>query len=247
MRRICIVLEYDGTNYGGWQRQNNAPSIQEELEKNLLKITGEKISVQGSGRTDSGVHALGQVAHFDTSARMPADKFALALNAGLPRDIRVRSSREVSSEFHARFCAKRKRYRYTINNGEIASALQRNFQLHYHARLEEAAMEKAARMLEGTHDFRSFMATGTRMENTVRTIYDSSLQRQGDLLIYEVEGNGFLYNMVRIIVGTLLEIGMGKYPPEHMEKVISACDRAAAGPTAPAQGLMLVQVEYPEQ
>ncbi len=221
-------------------------TVQQRIEENLFKVTGERICVQGSGRTDSGVHALGQVAHFDTNARMPAEKFAYALNTGLPADIRIRKSEEADESFHARFSAKKKHYRYTINNDIHASALCRNTQLHLHGALDFEAMARAAKVLEGSHDFAAFKAVECTLENTVRTLYRSEMSREGQLLYYDVVGSGFLYNMVRIIAGTLIEIGRGKYPAESMADILASKDRKRAGATAPAKGLMLMSVEYPQ-
>ena len=244
VRRICLKIAYDGTNYGGWQQQANAITVQQCIEENLRAVTGESIKVHASGRTDSGVHARGQIAHFDTNSRIPSEKFALVLNSGLPRDIRILSSQEVSSDFHARFNAKRKHYRYTINTAPVADALLRNFQLHVHAKLDVYAMQQAALFLVGVHDFSAFMATGTTIENTVREIYVSQITFADELLYYDVTGSGFLYNMVRIIVGTLLEIGKGKIAAEAMADIIAKKQRRYAGPTAPPQGLCLMEVEY---
>ena len=245
MRRIRLIIEYEGTNYVGWQTQPNGLAVQQVIEEELRSVTGEEISLHASGRTDSGVHALAQVAHFDTSARMPADKFAFALNAGLPRDIRIRYSGEAEDDFHARFSAKRKQYRYTLQAGEHARALLRNTALHVHGRLEEDVLHAMAKDVVGSHDFRAFMAANTTMEQTVREIYRSEWTRDGDLLYYDVEGNGFLYNMVRILVGTMLAAAKGTLPPDAMQKALGSCLRQDAGPTAPAHGLMLMRVIYP--
>jgi len=239
-----LTVEYDGTNYAGWQRQDNAMTIQQHIEENLKKVTGEEITLHGSGRTDSGVHAMGQVAHFDTEARMPAEKFAYALNVGLPEDIRIKESKEVDESFHCRFGAKKKHYRYVINNGDHASALFGKYQLHVHKKLDTDAMAKAAKCIVGEHDFSAFKAVECTLENTVRTIYRSEITRDGDVISYDIVGSGFMYNMVRIIVGTLIEIGKGKYPAEYMAQVLASCDRANAGPTAPAKGLTMVEVTY---
>ena len=247
MRRIRMAVQYDGTRYAGWQRQENAISIQQLLEENLRKITGESVTIQGSGRTDSGVHAQAQIAHFDTGARMPADKFAYAFNTGLPSDIRVIWSEEAPPGFHARFSAKRKHYRYTINNAAHADALYGRYQLHVHAKLDVPAMAEAAAVLRGSHDFAAFKAVGTTVENTVRTLYDSRVTRTGDLILYDVVGSGFLYNMVRIIAGTLIEVGKGKIPAARMGEILNSLSRSEAGPTAPAQGLMLMEVHYQER
>ena len=245
MRRIRLILEYEGTNYVGWQRQPNGISVQQLLEEQLARVTGENIPVHASGRTDSGVHALAQVAHFDTQVRMPADKFAYALNTGLPADIRVRYSGEAEADFHARFDAKHKQYRYAIQTGAHARAFLRNTALHVHGMLNEEALACAAQQVPGTHDFRAFMATNTSMENTVREIYRSEWTRCGELLYYDVEGSGFLYNMVRILVGTMLDIAKGTLPPESMKLALLSGRREDAGATAPAHGLTLVRVCYP--
>lgn len=243
MRRIKLVIEYDGTNYAGWQRQENGVTVQQLIEENIQKVTGERVTLHGSGRTDSGVHALGQVAHFDTGARMPAEKFCYALNTGLPDDIRIIDSCEVSSDFHARFSAKRKHYRYAINNGAHASALYRNFELHVHKTLDVAAMKEAAKVLVGTHDFSAFKAVECKL-NAVRTIYRSEISTDGNRITYDIEGNGFLYNMVRIIVGTLIEVGYRDRPPCSVLEALERGERKLAGPTAPPHGLALVKVFY---
>lgn len=243
-RRIRLIIEYDGTNYVGWQNQKNGVSVQQVMECALKKLTGEQIALHASGRTDSGVHALAQVAHFDTRARMDADKFAFALNTFLPRDIRVRFSGEAPEAFHARFDAKRKAYRYTLQTGPHARVFTRNTALHVHGGLDLDAMQTAAEQVVGTHDFRAFMASGSKVESTVREVYRSEWLQDGAYLHYEVEGNGFLYNMVRILVGTMLEVGRGKSDPNCMSRALASGMRACAGPTAPAQGLKLMRVCY---
>lgn len=246
MRRIRLIISYDGTNYVGWQVQPNGVSVQEFLENALYELTGERIRVEGSGRTDSGVHAKAQVAHFDTNARMAADKFAVAMNMHLPSDIRVLFSEECSSDFHARFSAKRKQYTYTVQLGPHADVFSRYYALHLHHSPDLEAMRQAANTVLGTHDFKAFMCSGSSMENTVRTITISEWIRNGNFLTYRVEGNGFLYNMVRILVGTMLEIGSGKRPVSDMRKALESGDRSAAGATAPAHGLCLARVIYPD-
>jgi len=246
MRRIRIITEYDGTDYVGWQVQPNGVSIQALLEKALFELTGETIRVEGSGRTDSGVHARAQVAHFDTGARMAADKFAIAMNMHLPPDIRVLYSEQCDPSFHARFSAKQKEYRYTINTGIHADVFTRKTALHLHRIRDVDAMKTAAAAVLGTHDFAAFKCAASEMENTVRTVTRSDWTEQDGYLIYTVEGNGFLYNMVRILVGTMLEIGEGKRPASDMEAALQKKDRKAAGATAPAHGLMLYRVIYPD-
>ena len=242
--RVKLIIEYDGTNYCGWQRQKNGVTIQETLEKELFKLTGESIALHGAGRTDSGVHAFGQAAHFDTASRIPPEKFAYALNAGLPRDIRVQASERVADNFHARFDAKAKHYRYTFRLSPHAGALYRNFELHIHDALDVSAMRKAAKYVVGTHDFASFAAAGSQVEDTTRIIYRSELMRLDQSLIYDIIGSGFLYNMVRIIAGTLLHIGRNSLSPGHMQSVVAAKNRSAAADTAPAKGLALMEVFY---
>ena len=241
-----MIISYDGTNYVGWQVQPNGVSVQELLEKALSEITGESIRVEGSGRTDSGVHARAQVAHFDTEARMQADKFAIAINTHLPRDIRVLYSEECDSGFHARFSAKQKQYRYTVQLGTHADVFARTTSLHLHYTPDFDAMQQAAEFVVGTHDFSAFMCSDSSMENTVRTVSQSEWTRCGNLLIYTVAGNGFLYNMVRILVGTMLEIGSGKRPAADMLHAIESGRRSDAGATAPARGLCLMRVVYPD-
>lgn len=246
MRRIRLIISYDGTNYVGWQVQPNGVSVQALLEKALFELTGEQIRVEGSGRTDSGVHAKAQVAHFDTEARMAADKFANAMNMHLPPDIRVLFSEECDPTFHARFSAKRKVYSYTVQLGPHADVFLRTTSLHLHYIPDVEAMQKAAAAVIGTHDFNAFKCADSSMENTVRTITRSEWNRNGNLLVYTVEGNGFLYNMVRILVGTMLEIGSGKRPVSDMENAIETGSRTSAGATAPARGLRLERVIYPD-
>lgn len=239
-----ITLEYDGTAYAGWQRQQNDVSVQQVVEEALYRLTGEHISVHASGRTDSSVHALGQVAHFDTSMRMSPDKFSFALNAFLPKDVRVLDSRQVHDNFHARYDARAKLYRYDIHNAPHASAIHRNTRLHVFRPLDIEAMREAAAMVTGTHDFAAFQATGSSVRDTTRTVTRSEILQKDALISYEIMGNGFLYNMVRIIVGTLIEIGLDRMPPKGMKEAINGRMRTLAGPTAPPRGLTLVRVFY---
>lgn len=246
MRRIRLVVEYDGTAYVGWQNQPNGVAIQEKIEQAILKITGEAVALHGSGRTDSGVHARAQVAHFDTNARMDAKKFAVALNTRLPADIRIRYSDECEADFHARFSAQEKQYRYTLQIGEHARVTTRDTALHLHSAPDFSKMQRAARTLVGKHDFAAFMAAGSKVENTTRRIFTSEWTRDGAYWHYAVRGNGFLYNMVRILVGTMLDIGRGYLPTDAMEAALASRLRADAGATAPAHGLCLWQVVYPD-
>ncbi len=243
-RRIRLIVQYDGTNYVGWQLQENGVSVQQRLNEAVLGVTGETVQLHGSGRTDSGVHARAQVAHFDTTARMPADKFAIAMNMRLPRDIRVLYSEEAPENFHARFSAKNKTYRYTVQTGLHADVFTRNTALHAHTPLDFEAMRRAAPDVLGEHDFRAFMSAGTTMERTVRTVTRSEWTRKDNYLFYDVSANGFLYNMVRILVGTMLEIGGGKLPKDALSRALSSGSRGDAGATAPPQGLTLMRVVY---
>lgn len=243
-RRIRLIVSYDGTNYVGWQLQENGVSVQQRLNEALAYLTGEAIQVHGSGRTDSGVHARAQVAHFDTNARMPADKFAVAMNTRLPQDIRVLYSEETTDAFHARFSAKNKTYRYTIQTGPHADVFTRNTALHIHVPLDFERMKRSAEDVLGEHDFAAFMSAGSMLERTVRTVFRSEWSRDGRYLYYDVSANGFLYNMVRILVGTMLEIGSGKLPEDAISRALVSKRRSDAGATAPPQGLMLMRVQY---
>ena len=246
MRRIRTILSYDGTNYVGWQTQPNGVAVQEKVEQAIFEVTGERASLQGSGRTDSGVHARAQVAHFDTAARMGADKFAIALNTHLPGDIRVLYSEETDPAFHARFSAKEKQYRYFVQTGPHADVFLRKYALHAYMPLDLDLMNKAAALVVGTHDYSAFMSTGREVESAVRTVTLSRWEKQGNLLVYSVQGNGFLYNMVRILVGTMLGMGSGRLPADAMDKALSSLSRKDAGPTAPPHGLVLWRVKYPD-
>ena len=241
-----MIIEYDGSGYVGWQTQPNGLAVQEVLEQAIQSVTGETVTLQGSGRTDSGVHARAQVAHFDTAARMAADKFSYALNTFLPADIRVLFSEEAPPDFHSRFSAKEKSYRYTVQLGPHARVQTRSTALHIHTVPDLGRMCQASQEVIGEHDFRSFMSAGTQMENTVRTVFRSSWSRDGFYLHYDVTGNGFLYNMVRILVGTMLEIGNGKLPVSAIQDAFTCPDRSLAGATAPAKGLTLYRVKYPD-
>lgn len=246
MKRVRMIIAYDGTNYVGWQTQPNGVSVQETLEQALLEVVKAPVSVQGSGRTDSGVHARAQVAHFDTEARMAADKYAIALNMHLPDDVRVLYSEECDPAFHARFSAKTKQYLYRIHIGTHADVFSRNYALQLYRMPDLGLLQSCAAAIEGTHDFRAFMSMGTRMENTVRTVTQSEWGFDGTFLTYAVTGNGFLYNMVRILVGTMLEIAFGKLPPDSIVRALASAERKDAGPTAPAHGLTLNRVSYPD-
>lgn len=250
MKRIVLIIEYLGTNYVGWQVQPNGVSVQELIGAALKKLTGEAAALHASGRTDSGVHARAQVAHFDTESRIPADKFAFALNTFLPKDIRIKSSFQVNgegaNEFHARFSVKKKHYRYRVLNAVHDSAFTADRALHVHYPLDLDKLNRAAALFLGEHDFAAFKAVNSTARSTVRRIYISEWSRDGDILCYDVAGSGFLYNMVRIMVGTMLRVGMGYDDLSVIENALSDPRRSNAGDTAPAHGLTLWRVEYDE-
>lgn len=245
-RRVRLWVAYDGTNYHGWQIQNNGVTIESELNKALSQLLGEEIAVIGASRTDSGVHALGNVAVFDTCSPIPPEKICYALNARLPEDIRVQKSEEVPGDWHPRHCASRKTYEYRIYRGEISQPIRRLYTYHTYRSLDVDAMRQAAGYLVGKHDFKSFCQVGSQAETTVREIYSLELLEEGPELVIRVTGAGFLYNMVRIIAGTLMEVGVGRIKPREIPDILEKKDRSAAGPTAPAQGLTLVRYEFEE-
>lgn len=246
MRNIKLLIEYDGTNYKGWQIQKNANTIQEELIKAIYKITGENIDVNGSGRTDAGVHAKGQVANFITNSQIASHRFADAINSVLPEDIVIKNSCEVPADFHSRFYAKGKRYSYTIHNSMYPKAIGRNYAYHtrYCDKLDVNKMIEAAAYFIGTHDYAGFMSAGSSVKDTVRTIYSINIDSDNDTIKIDYHGNGFLYNMVRIITGTLLYCGLSKIEVIQMEELIKSKDRKRAGATVPAKGLCLEEVFY---
>ncbi len=246
MKRIKMIIEYDGSRYHGFQIQNNAHTIQAELENSIFKLIGERVSIIGAGRTDTGVHALGQVIAFDTCSSIPADRWQFALNSILPPDICILDSQEAVSTFHPRFDAIKKKYTYLIYRGKKGRIFLRNYALCNSDILDIAAMGDACRFLEGTHNFRSFCASGSSVKSFERSISNCRLFQDGPFLKMEIEANGFLYNMVRIIIGTLLEIGQKKYPADYIKYIIEGQNRALAGATALPQGLYLWEVIYHE-
>lgn len=246
MRRIKLIVAYDGTNYCGWQVQNNGETIEGVLNRCISNLTGEDIQVTGASRTDSGVHGLGNIAVFDTESRIPGEKFSFALNAKLPDDIRIQDSCEVPLDFHPRKCVSTKTYEYRILNRKFELPLERNTAYFFHRPLNVEWMQQAASYLVGEHDFKSFCSIHTQTLTTVRTIYDIQVTKVGDMIHIFVKGNGFLYNMVRIIAGTLIQAGLGEFPPEHVKEMLEALDRQAACQTAPARGLRLIEIEYEE-
>ena len=239
-----MTVEYDGTNYAGWQRQANALAVQQVIEEALRRLTGEPIVLHGASRTDAGVHALGQSVHFDTDSRIPGDKFSFALNTMLPPDIRVSASEDAPEGFHARFSTVGKRYRYLFYDAPHAGALNRNTHAHSIYLLDDERMREEAKCLIGTHDFAAFAASGSVVKDTVRTIWRADVDRDGHDVRLVVEGSGFLYNMVRIIAGTLRDVGSGKLAPGALARAIETGDRLDLGVTAPAHGLTLMEVFY---
>lgn len=244
MRNIKLVIEYDGKKFGGWQKQPNKLNIQGEIEKAIEEITGESIELNASGRTDAGVHSLGQTANFKTNSTIELEKIPIAINSKLKQSIRVISAEEADENFHARYSCKGKKYRYVINNSKYGSAIYRDLEYHVPMKLDVKKMKEAAKYFEGEHDFKGFKASGTSSKSSVRTIYKAEVKKDEDKIIIELEGNGFLYNMVRIISGTLVDVGLGKIKPEDIPEIIESKDRTKAGKTLPAQGLYLVEVYY---
>ena len=255
--RLLLTVSYDGTNYVGWQFQENGPSIQQALEEALEKALGRFCRVTGASRTDAGVHALGQRAHVDVCASIPPEKYSFVLNTMLPpekypfvlnrylpEDIRVTETRQVADDFHARFMAAGKMYTYRIHNAPHASAILRNCTAHVPVTLDIEAMRQCAKALIGTHDFAAFAAAGGQAKTTVRTIDFFDIARNGEEITLRVHGNGFLYNMVRIIAGTLIDVGHGRLDVGCMARAIESKNRLDLGVTAPACGLELTRVEY---
>ena len=245
MRNIKLVIEYDGKEFNGWQKQQTKLNIQGENEKAIKQITGEEVDLTASGRTDAGVHALGQVANFKTNSNIPIEKIPIALNSNLKKSIVIKSAEEVEERFHSRLNCKRKTYRYIINNSKYGTAIYRNLETHIPMKLDIQKMQEAVKYFEGEHDFKAFKASGTSSKSSVRTIYKAEVIDAGNERIYiELTGNGFLYNMVRIIAGTLVEVGLGKIEPNEIKTIIESKKRENAGKTLPPQGLYLVNVEY---
>ena len=242
--RVRLVIEYDGTNYVGWQVQPNGVSVQQVIEQTFERVYGEKINLVGSGRTDSGVHALGQVAHFDTQLNIPAQSFSHGLNGKLPDDIKILSSVEASVDFHARFTAKRKTYRYNIYVSNFIKPLSERYAVRVNPGLNVEKMINGAKLIEGEHDFVSFCASGSAVKNTVRRVDKIEVIVKGNEISFLVTGSGFLYNMVRIIVGTLLALGYEKITENHVISALNGKNREVLGKTMPAKGLTLMSVEY---
>lgn len=246
MKRVKLQIAYDGTSYHGWQIQPNTVTIEGVINEKLSELCQEEIKVIGASRTDAGVHAYGNVAVFDTSSPIPAEKFPFALNRILPTNIRVQSGIEVPGDFHPRHCNSIKTYQYHIFNSRIPIPTNRLYSYHFHWDLNLDAMKQAAQYFIGEHDFKSFCSTKTQVQDTTRTIYSLELEQNGEEILLTIQGNGFLYNMVRIITGTLLQVGTGHYRPEQIKEMIDSKDRTKAGACAPAHGLFLVRIAYPE-
>ncbi len=229
----------------GWQKQPSKLNIQGTIEKAIEAITKEEVDLKASGRTDAGVHAFGQVANFTTNSNIPIEKIPIAINTNLKKSIRIIKAEEMPEKFHSRLSCKKKTYRYVINNSEYGTAIYRNLETHIPNKLDIQLMQKAVKYFEGTHDFKAFKASGTSSKNSVRTIYKAEVKEMPDKRIYiELTGNGFLYNMVRIIAGTVVEVGQGKLKPEEIPNIIKQQKRELAGKTLPARGLYLLNVEY---
>ncbi len=245
MKNIKLVIEYDGKDYNGWQKQPNKLNIQGEIERAIQEITGEeKIELIASGRTDAGVHALGQVANFKTKTKIPVEKLAIAINSKLKKSVIIKSAQKVEERFHSRYNCREKTYRYVINNSSQGSAIYRNLEYHFPIKLNIEAMKSAIKFFEGEHDFKSFKSSGTSSKNSIRTIYKAEIKQENEQILIELTGNGFLYNMVRIISGTLVDVGLGKIKPDEISHIIDSGDRTKAGKTLPAHGLFLVEVKY---
>ncbi len=244
MKRMMLVIAYDGTGYCGWQLQPGQITVEKVINDTLSELLKEEIKVIGASRTDSGVHARGNVAVFDTNSRIPPEKICFALNQRLPEDIRIMESREVDQAFHPRRIKGQKTYEYHILNRRIALPTKRLYAAFIYYDLDIAKMQEAANYLVGEHDFKSFCSVKTQVQDTVRIIYRLQVTKMEDMITISVTGNGFLYNMVRIIAGTLIEAGRGAFPPEQVMTMLKGCDRALAGPTAPAHGLTLMKIDY---
>lgn len=239
---IMLKIEYIGTEFSGWQKQNNARTIQSEIEAAIFKITGEQVELTASGRTDAGVHALAQAANFHTSSNIPPKQMKYAINSVLNENIRIIESFKVDDEFHARFSAKRKTYLYRIQTGDVKRAFEKDRAYYVKGSLDIVAMKSQAKFIVGEHDFSAFKSEGSSAQNFVRTVYDLKLTQIGDIIEMEITGNGFLYNMVRIIAGTLIEIGRGR--AYNISEILDSRQRENAGPTAPSMGLFLKNVDY---
>ncbi|NUO07754.1 MAG: tRNA pseudouridine(38-40) synthase TruA [Candidatus Brocadia sp.] len=244
MRNVRLLIEYEGTHYAGWQWQKNVSTIQETLSKAIGHVVQEPIKIYGASRTDAGVHALGQVANFKTVSYIPSERLPHAINFYLPHDITVKEARDVTESFHAQYDAKSKVYRYTLLNDWIRTSLQRNFCHVCGFQLDIDKMIAAAKSLIGTHDFTSFTTNAWCEKHRIRTVKMADVKKEEKYVSFTIEADGFLYNMVRTMVGTLIEVGRGKIMVEGIKDIINAKNRKVAGPTAPARGLCLIEVKY---
>ncbi len=244
MKRIKLTVAYDGTDYCGWQVQPNGMTVEEILNRELSALTGEEVKVIGASRTDAGVHAEGNVAVFDTETGIPAERIAYALNCRLPEDIVAVKSEEVPGDWHPRYQCSVKTYEYRILNREMPDPVCRRSTVHVSYPLNLGDMRTAAGYLKGEHDFKSFCSPHTEVKDTVRTVHSLEIEKEGDIITVRISGNGFLYNMVRIIVGTLINVGRGACPPEKVKEILEARDRRKAAATAPAKGLVLKYIRY---
>ncbi len=244
VKNIKLTIEYDGTDFRGWQKQIGRRTVEGVLNNALSVVLNEEVTIIGSGRTDAKVHALGQVANFKSETQIALDRFSRAVNAYLPPDVAILSAEEVDMDFHSRYNSKRKTYLYKVQNGSVCRPIYRNYAYHYYRSLEEEKMRKAIQMFVGEHDFMAFMSAGSKIKKTVRTIYKAEISRENDLLIMEVEGNGFLYNMVRRIVGIVLEAGSGRLEIDEIHKILEDKDNRRTMRLAPPQGLYLKTVKY---
>jgi len=244
MRNIKLIISYDGTNYSGWQRQINAPTVQGEIEKALKRVMKKDIIIHGSGRTDAGVHALGQTASFKANFTIPVDRIPIALNTILPEDIVIVSAQEMDLDFHARYSVKKKRYKYKIYNNSIKNPLYRNYTYFVPYSIDLEKIRDTSKHFIGEHDFRAFMASGSSVKSTIRRIDKIDIYKENEFIVFDFLGNGFLYNMVRIITGTLLDVSLNKINKKDIKEIIASKDRSKAGHTAPPQGLYLVEVIY---
>ena len=244
MKRFKMIVAYDGTNYNGFARQPNGVTIQETLEVAISKIVQHEVKTLGAGRTDQGVHAKGQCVTFDSDTKIPIEKLTKAINSKLPLDISVKSVEEVSMEFQPRFGAKRKTYRYQILNSQVRDPFLYKYSLQYPYKIDVKLIQKAANHMVGEHDFACFCSSGSSVKDTVREIYSIDIRQDGDLISVDICGNGFLYNMVRIIIGTLLRVNEGKLSTDDIPKIINGKNREDAGPTVPPQGLTMLDIIY---
>lgn len=244
MKRIKLTVAYDGTNYHGWQIQPNDITVEGVINESLSELLGEEIEIIGASRTDSGVHALGNVAVFDSETKIPGEKIGLALNQRLPEDIRIQESCEVSEDFHPRYMDSEKTYEYKILNKKIPDPTKRFYTHFLYVPLDVDLMQQAVKYIVGEHDFAAFCSAGSQVQSTVRTVISLDIEKLEDVITIRIKGNGFLYNMVRIIAGTLIQVGSKVYPPEYVKEIIESKDRNLAGPTSPAKGLTLVKIDY---